>query len=313
MDRETRGTSAQGWDLGFFTEEQLHDFFKKEIVVLSNTEEPIRLLRCLKTDGIITREEYKKVSGTAEGPERETEMYNVLDRLEEQKPHLIKGFWSRAFQDSILKQNPTLQRLQQELLRYLPSPEMLERLKARDEQRREEQPSTSSSSLQPRMFPSTPEQDYTTGYDEEFETRPDSPASSGTLQRVEISEEEEDPGPSRLSMLLQPRKTPHEPPQASVIQVSSEEEDSAELASPIPVTCGEKEGMLHPDIFAKGTRQMSIFSEGQWFSPSEFEMFGGKGSNRKWKTSIKHLGKSLEKVIKERHLRCPVQNPKTKE
>ncbi|XP_066563379.1 sp110 nuclear body protein isoform X2 [Amia ocellicauda] len=449
MDRAPGGGPAQGLDLGFFTQEQLHSFFKENKSELSSTEEPERLLRCLRDYDIITQEEYGKVSRTAERLDREEALYTVLDRLGTEELHVIKGFWSCAFKGFILECNPTLQRLQHRLLEMLdlvevkeeerweeqeeetgtatplmsfwppppqqditaghlyfsidrhspapPSPEVPESTEAREEQRPEElqpAPSTRPVSIRLSKLPFDTRQQSTIKY-HEFLLLQAGTASLGTLQRKEGREEQKDEsGPSRRSRSLQPRKTPHMPPQGisahadeeeegfepwqasldsspetlersevreeeekeepglptpsrslqqrkpppppmqycttgvpgnsgrrsgltghcsngsvyrRALLVSSEEEDSAELTPPIPVTCGEKEGTLHPDKLAKGSRVKSILSEGRWFSPPEFEMFGGKGSWKNWKLSIRSRGISLSLLIQEGLLRCPVQ------
>uniref|UniRef100_A0A673MJW2 Nuclear body protein SP140-like protein n=1 Tax=Sinocyclocheilus rhinocerous TaxID=307959 RepID=A0A673MJW2_9TELE len=52
----------------------------------------------------------------------------------------------------------------------------------------------------------------------------------------------------------------------------------------LPVTCGDKDGILHVEKY--NDMEKCILSEDQWFKPNEFERFGGKGRNKKWKTSI---------------------------
>ncbi|KAF4080705.1 hypothetical protein AMELA_G00174370, partial [Ameiurus melas] len=51
-----------------------------------------------------------------------------------------------------------------------------------------------------------------------------------------------------------------------------------------PVTCGNKEGILHKDKLSK--KELCILSNGRWFTPTEFEKLGGKEKNKKWKFSI---------------------------
>ncbi|XP_048054751.1 nuclear body protein SP140-like protein isoform X3 [Megalobrama amblycephala] len=72
--------------------------------------------------------------------------------------------------------------------------------------------------------------------------------------------------------------------------------------SQLPVTCGHKEGILHlkkyNNIFLT-LEQKCIFSEGQWFKPTEFERFGMKDRNKKWRTSILCKGIPLQKLIED--------------
>uniref|UniRef100_A0A671R2X4 Nuclear body protein SP140-like protein n=1 Tax=Sinocyclocheilus anshuiensis TaxID=1608454 RepID=A0A671R2X4_9TELE len=46
-------------------------------------------------------------------------------------------------------------------------------------------------------------------------------------------------------------------------------------------------------------KQKCIFSEGQWFKPTEFERFGLKERHKKWKTSILCKGIPLQKLIED--------------
>ncbi|KAK7167326.1 hypothetical protein R3I94_001652 [Phoxinus phoxinus] len=67
--------------------------------------------------------------------------------------------------------------------------------------------------------------------------------------------------------------------------------------SQLPVTCGHKEGFLHLKKY--NNKQECIFSEGQWFKPTEFERFGMMDRNKKWKTSILSNGIPLQKLIED--------------
>lgn len=72
--------------------------------------------------------------------------------------------------------------------------------------------------------------------------------------------------------------------------------------SQLPVTCGNKEGSLYLDKFYK--KGKCIFSEGQWFSLTEFEKFGGKEKSKKWKQSILCCGVPLQKLIESSASEC---------
>uniref|UniRef100_A0A9J7XXL8 SP110 nuclear antigen, tandem duplicate 4 n=1 Tax=Cyprinus carpio carpio TaxID=630221 RepID=A0A9J7XXL8_CYPCA len=67
--------------------------------------------------------------------------------------------------------------------------------------------------------------------------------------------------------------------------------------SQLPVTCGSKEGVLYLKKYCD--KQKCIFSEGQWFTPPEFERFGMKERHKKWKTSILCKGIPLQKLIED--------------
>ncbi|KAL1277768.1 hypothetical protein QQF64_024441 [Cirrhinus molitorella] len=65
--------------------------------------------------------------------------------------------------------------------------------------------------------------------------------------------------------------------------------------SELPVTCGDKDGILHVEKF--NNMEKCIFSEDQWFTPNEFEKFGGKERSKKWKNSIFCDNIPLQKFI----------------
>uniref|UniRef100_UPI0037E79690 neurofilament medium polypeptide-like isoform X2 n=1 Tax=Semicossyphus pulcher TaxID=241346 RepID=UPI0037E79690 len=60
----------------------------------------------------------------------------------------------------------------------------------------------------------------------------------------------------------------------------------------LPVTCGNKTGTLDVEKLQSG--EACIECEGSWFTPSEFETFGGKGQSKKWKASIYYDNKPLQ-------------------
>ncbi|XP_067316037.1 nuclear body protein SP140-like protein isoform X2 [Pseudorasbora parva] len=86
--------------------------------------------------------------------------------------------------------------------------------------------------------------------------------------------------------------------------------------SQLPVTCGCKDGVLHLKKYYN--KQKCIFSEGQWFKPTEFERFGMMERNKKWRTSILCSGIPLQKLIQDGFLssinfmKCKVQETQNK-
>lgn len=60
-------------------------------------------------------------------------------------------------------------------------------------------------------------------------------------------------------------------------------------------TCHPTSGWIN--LFFFSLEQKCIFSEGQWFTPPEFERFGMKERHKKWKTSILCKGIPLQKLI----------------
>ena len=51
--------------------------------------------------------------------------------------------------------------------------------------------------------------------------------------------------------------------------------------------------MLHTDRLGSGSKGKCIESRGTWFTPKEFETFGGRQTSKDWKRSIKIQGKSF--------------------
>ncbi|CDQ77810.1 unnamed protein product [Oncorhynchus mykiss] len=68
----------------------------------------------------------------------------------------------------------------------------------------------------------------------------------------------------------------------------------------LPVTCGDKEGILIRNKLAKGER--CIVVQGRWFTPSGFEEFGVKKSRKNWKYSIRCRDTNLGKLIQVQHI-----------
>ncbi|XP_057202553.1 nuclear body protein SP140-like isoform X2 [Triplophysa rosa] len=80
-------------------------------------------------------------------------------------------------------------------------------------------------------------------------------------------------------------------------------EEQIENDSQLLVTCGNKEGCLDLEKFGK--KENCIFSKGRWFKPTEFEKFGGKEKNKKWKYSILCCGVPLQKLIEDKRILTP--------
>lgn len=78
---------------------------------------------------------------------------------------------------------------------------------------------------------------------------------------------------------------------------------SAEL---LPVTCGNLKGVLHKDKFKQGISVKSIQCQnGNWFTPSEFEMMGGYGKSKNWKLSLRCHNWPLKLLIQRKFLPNP--------
>ncbi|KAK9977360.1 hypothetical protein ABG768_019179 [Culter alburnus] len=100
---------------------------------------------------------------------------------------------------------------------------------------------------------------------------------------------------TELSSLCKPKKKKQATRQNC--PKSSAGHKNSQNKSQLPVTCGHKEGILHLKKY--NNKQKCIFSEGQWFKPTEFERFGMKDRNKKWRTSILCKGIPLQKLIED--------------
>ncbi|XP_052049752.1 nuclear body protein SP140-like protein [Apodemus sylvaticus] len=74
----------------------------------------------------------------------------------------------------------------------------------------------------------------------------------------------------------------------------------------LPVTCGDLKGVLHKDKFKQGISVMSIqCQDGNWFTPSEFEIMGGHGPSKNWKLSLRCYNWPLKFLIQRNYLPNP--------
>ncbi|XP_076024178.1 uncharacterized protein LOC143014255 isoform X2 [Genypterus blacodes] len=75
------------------------------------------------------------------------------------------------------------------------------------------------------------------------------------------------------------------------------------MGNALPVTCGDKKGMLDAAKLAEGEK--CIESEGLWYTPQAFERYGGKSSNKKWKQSILYENQHLQVLLENDVLTTP--------
>ncbi|KAF4080671.1 hypothetical protein AMELA_G00174110 [Ameiurus melas] len=102
----------------------------------------------------------------------------------------------------------------------------------------------------------------------------------------ETHEEERD-----LSSVFNQKKPAIKPPLSQLLEKRE-----------LPVTCGDKEGILYPDQLARGEK--CILSEGILFTPCGFEKFSGRGNSKNWKLTIRCQNITLHKLIQEGKLQC---------
>ncbi|XP_059134167.1 nuclear autoantigen Sp-100-like isoform X2 [Peromyscus eremicus] len=82
----------------------------------------------------------------------------------------------------------------------------------------------------------------------------------------------------------------------------------------LPVTCGNATGTLYKEKYQQGIHEKSIQSEtGQWFTPRQFEIKGGREKSKNWRQSIRCYGWTLKELIKKKHLPDPPRKKRKKE
>ncbi|XP_041720396.1 nuclear body protein SP140-like protein [Coregonus clupeaformis] len=215
-----------------------------------------------------------------------------MDWLEAERPHSIKLFWSCVFRDHLLQQYPTLHLLRNSLLDgssrlYAKLPQNLEKEEKEEEEKEEKE--------KKRKAP---------GEGEEKEEGEEEKKTGKKKRKQKISEsakKEEQPSTSTQSTPSQKRKVQRPP----YWTCGKSTHTAQRWVTPVelPVTCGDKEGMLNRDKLAKG--ESCIVVQGFWFTPSGFEEFGGKKSSKNWKYSIRCRDTTLGKLIQEGHLTSP--------
>ncbi|XP_072047280.1 uncharacterized protein [Amphiura filiformis] len=69
----------------------------------------------------------------------------------------------------------------------------------------------------------------------------------------------------------------------------------------LDVDCGSNSGFLYINKLCQGSKGQSIYFNGKWFTPNEFQYISGRETAKDWKRSIRHRGKSL-KILMSRGL-----------
>ena len=75
--------------------------------------------------------------------------------------------------------------------------------------------------------------------------------------------------------------------------------------------CGNKSGTLHADRLGSGSKGKCIYcesSDSKWFTPKEFEKFGGRETSKDWKRSVKLDGKPFYFYLKSGDLKIHAFN-----
>ncbi|XP_028979097.2 uncharacterized protein LOC105010094 isoform X3 [Esox lucius] len=209
----------------------------------------------------------------------------------------------KNWKTSIRCEGTTLKKLFQE--GYLTSP-IFKRRKP-EQSKRELFPSNQSAVSSTDSIPGSPDFPF---YDSAEEEEAQKEQETGNRKRKmskgnERDEEGEQPSTSTQSTPIKMKKV-----QKPVFCSPLKKGETADIwtwpsyKTQLPVTCGDKKATLYRDKLARG-REDCILVDDQWFTPTGFEVFGGKKSSKNWKTSIRCEGITLAKLIQGGHLISP--------
>ncbi|XP_065051637.1 deformed epidermal autoregulatory factor 1 homolog [Rhopilema esculentum] len=73
--------------------------------------------------------------------------------------------------------------------------------------------------------------------------------------------------------------------------------DEAAKSDIILVRCRDTNAELHKSRLGSGSKGKCIKVDDQWFTPTEFEQFSGRGACKDWKRSIRYAGQTLHRLI----------------
>ncbi|XP_067315888.1 nuclear body protein SP140-like protein isoform X2 [Pseudorasbora parva] len=275
------GSSGQMDPLDFLTNEELLRFLHRKKTEISCIDQPHTLFTQLRDHDLMTEELFEKVKAMRSREQKQTQkrIYEVLDRLEKEKSQCMHQFWRCVFEDHILQLYPTLRLLRNSLL---------------------------DGTFKLYESSTDVETEKSEGKKEKGKEK------KNTKKRKKddsSSENSSDPDPSTASTPAR-KKPARKPSFSSPVKKG----DNAEIwkfpfyKTQLPVKCGDKEGTLYRDKLPKGEK--CIFSQGRWFTPSDFEKFAGKEKCKNWKVSIRCRNTTLKKLIEENHLQSP---PMTRE
>ncbi|XP_074552596.1 nuclear body protein SP140-like protein isoform X2 [Halichoeres trimaculatus] len=257
--------------LDFLEPEELLRFFHCHKTELSCVERPRTLLNQLRDHNLIPEGRYKKMSHMKSKDNLRNALYDYLDWLEAEQSQHITDFWRCMFKEIILNQYPTLKRLRDSLMDgsfkfYTKLPEKIEETdKGRKKQLSEDEQDEETQVIKKRK----------------------------SLRSNNVcDDDEEESGPSTQPNGASPLK-------------KGEKGDIWTwpiYKSQLPVTCGEKEGMLNRERLAKGEKCIAVGK--RWFTPTQFERFAGMEKYKNWKISIRCNNIPLKVLIKDGHLKA---------
>ncbi|XP_059413210.1 uncharacterized protein si:dkey-68o6.8 isoform X2 [Carassius carassius] len=268
-------------DFGFFTDENLFDFFRQNKVKMSTIEEPLMLLRHLKDNKLITDKHYQKLENTG----GDNDVYSALEYIENCGKKNVRKFWKCVAQDYILQRYSQLSEITAALMNSLecqPKKKIRETVEDRGtgKEREVKKRKTESKSVSDQAGPSSP---------------------SISSQRTTDEHVKRD-SPDLQSAPDFSTELPFSHP--SVHCKAEDLWNMDEHKRFLPVTCGDKKALL--DRKALYERKRDCIKRGKvMISPYIFEEMGGKESCKSWKTSILCQGITLNSLIEMNILKVP--------
>ncbi|XP_042183225.1 nuclear body protein SP140-like protein isoform X5 [Oncorhynchus tshawytscha] len=229
--------------LDFLTDEELLRFFRCSRTEMSCMEQPHTFLNQLRDHHLIPEEMYKKLIRCKSKEVREKGVYQVLDWVEAERPNSIKVFWNCVFRDHLLQQYPTLRLLRNRLLDgsftfYEKLPKKVEKDEEEEDKKKASEEGKDGEEEEEKE-------------EEEVKTR----KNSKEKERSESAEEEQ-PSTSTQSNPSQKRKV--QSPTNCFPSRKGEKDDIWTwpiYKTQLPVTCGDKEGILIRNKLAKESEE----------------------------------------------------------
>ncbi|KAK2916025.1 hypothetical protein Q8A67_000399 [Cirrhinus molitorella] len=277
---ELMGVSGKMDPLDFLTNEELLFFLHRKKTEISCIEQPLnRLLTQLRDHDLVPEKLFENVKKMRTREQKEKGVYEVLDWVEKNRPRYMHQFWRCMFEDHILQLYPTLRMLRNSLLdgTY-------------------------------KLYEKPPDVETPT---EEEEEESQGKGKNYKRKRSKDDRSEDSDDPSTSSASTPSRKKPAKKPSFSSPLKKGDEQEIwmwPIYKTQLPVTCGNKDGTLYRDKLPGGGK--CILSKGRWFTPADFEKFGGKERCKNWKSSIRCRNTPLKKLIEEGHLQCPLMERK---
>ncbi|XP_029945777.1 nuclear body protein SP140-like protein isoform X2 [Salarias fasciatus] len=273
--------------LDFIVDKELLQTFHCKKNEISCMENPQTFLRQLRDYNFVPEDRYEKVSRMKSKEKMKKSIYEILDWVEENRSKDIRRFWKCVFMDVIVNHYPTMKMLHRSFL---------------DGSYRSGTQSPEAGDTSERS-PSS-----------ENEKKKTKLVKKKRKRKIIEDEEQEEAGPSSQVTPRKKKKT------NKIIYTSPlKRGEKSEIwtwpifRTQLPVTCFDKKGILHREKLAQGER--CILAEKRWLTPNEFQRLAGKFDRRSWKATIRCEGETMEKLIKEGHIkfkRCKITTDKSK-